>query len=454
MLLLASCGGKGGVPPKAMDGPLWTDEERRTVAAYWNTEGRYKIEPAPDPPRVNVTIAGSEWYWRYQRLLPQQTPERQKQWETWVNTYLLTQKAAVQARLRLQESGTSVAQPRGSINELRPFASPPIPADLSDALGKPPALYEIVQPNRYTVTFASEDAPSPFVYTDGIPFAERKTYYPYYRSTNGVIKMGKRVRDFAGDDEKKLQELLKAVGRTESEAKVLKAVSALEGGFEAINTYDTGFVSIGFIQFITAREGNGSLAAVLAQYKTDDPEGFRADFHRFGIDVSPFTIVAAVDPADGTEKRGAEAVQAIINDKRLTAVFERAGQGDGFRKAQVKVARERYWPGEDLIVVERNGQQETVRAGDIVKSEAGLATLMDRKVNRGNIRLINEVAAKLMEKYRLNHLTDLIPYEREIVQEMKFRADFLNDKTLSQPPPPPPVPEAKSPSRNPRTKKK
>jgi len=184
------------------------------------------------------------------------------------------------------------------------------------------------------------------------------------------------------------------------------------------------------------------------------------------------------------EKQGADAVQAIINDKRLTAVFERAGlQSDAFRLAQVLVARDRYWPGDDRFAVNINylvedhgegtesktigtfyGMNEAlpeaekalkqaeekrktdptyrvyldrrnvyVNVADIVKSEAGMATLMDRKVNRGSLKPISDVAAVLVRKYNLTDLNQLAKHERELVQLMKYRTDFLVDPTLSQP---------------------
>ena len=46
---------------------------------------------------------------------------------------------------------------------------------------------------------------------------------------------------------------------------------------------------------------------------------------------------------------GANCPIQVHFDKRLTAVFERAGMREGFRRAQVEIARERYWPGDDRV---------------------------------------------------------------------------------------------------------
>jgi hypothetical protein len=424
MLLLASCGGKGvNFPSSRPDTPLWTDDERQAIVAYWSAEGRYAVEPIGEPERINVTVGGSEWYAQFLVAVKTVPNDRQALWQEWVTQRITAEKA------RMTEALTGM--PNAKRDQIPSADS--MPEDLRTALGEPPALFERVRPLRYTVKFAKDDAEAPFVYTDNVPFADRKPYYSYYRSTNGVMKVGKQIRTYEGEERQKLKALLQSVGRSESEAKILFAVSALEGGFEAINTYDTGFVSIGFIQFITAREGNGSLGAVLAQYKSDDPAGFRADFHRFGIDVTSDKVIATVDPTTGAESKGEEAVRAVINDKRLTATFERAGLREGFRRAQVKVARERYFPGEDTVTAIIGGVQRSTKVSTIIKSEAGLATLMDRKVNRGNIRLLNDIASKVAEKYKVMRIEDLAKYEYEIVQALKFRTDFLTDTSLSQP---------------------
>lgn len=423
-LLMVGCGANIGPKLKAIqDEPLWTEEDRKAVVAYWSQPGRYAVEPGGTPDRINVTTAGSTWYASFVAALNQQTPDVQAQWRAWIEKQLAGEKATLADAADGKTEEKTSGMP----------ATETMPAALKASLGEPPAFYERTRPLRYTVKFAESDYPDPFIYVDNIRFADRKPYYQYYRSTNGVMKPGKKVKEYEGEDRKKLTELFKTIGRTESEAKILMAVSALEGGFEAINTYDTGYVSIGFIQFITAREGKGSLGLVLARYKQNDFAAFRADFHQFGVDVTPESTIAIVDPATGTEKHNEDAVRAIIDDKRLTAVFERAGMRDGFRRAQVEIAREQYWPGDDRVTVIIGGVQQTALVTDIVKTEAGLATLMDRKVNRGNIRLLNDVAGKLVEKYRMTRLTDLTQHEKEVIQQMKFRTDFLTDPTLSKP---------------------
>ncbi|MBC8139456.1 MAG: hypothetical protein H8F28_26560 [Fibrella sp.] len=432
--------------------PSFTDAERDAVRVYWNGAGRYTILPSPDAlERVNVTVEGSTWYLVFTKIVAacrKTDPITAAVWQGWWDQHVAMQKAVV--------SGASVL----------PLDPGPAPQGLVSAVGTTcPPLYEKVTPTRYTVTFAPNDAPMPFVYEDGIDFGKRAAYYGYYRQKNGVIRPGKRVRDASGDEKQRLEAIFAKAGRTDFERRVLQAVSQYEGGFEAINTYDTGFVSIGFIQFITAVDGTGSLAEVLLRYKTDDPAGFQNDFRRFGIDVSPNSVLVCVNAATGTETRGAEAVRQVIDDKRLTAVFERAAAFDGFRLAQVAVARSHYWPGDDTFPVGSG----MVRVGDVIRSEAGMATLMDKKVNRGNIRDFADVAGRIMTERGLTDTRDLAKYERSLIAAMKYRGDFLADASLSQPepeptpvpspspsvtPPPSPLPTAPSPVATPPGKQK
>jgi hypothetical protein len=473
LFVLAGCGTEKAAKGQT-HAPLYSDAERREVVAYWNVPGRYVVEPSPEvKERINVTVAGSAWYRDYVAALAARPKDHP------VTPALQAWFEARREADRARAGGLAAVKDPG-----------PTPTALKAILGDPPPLYEKVQPKRYTITFAPEDAPAPFVYTDALPFGDRKAYYGYYRQANGVQKFGKNVKWYAGEDLKALNALFATIGKTDFERRVLQGVSALEGGFESVNTYDTGYVSIGLIQFIFAREGNGSLSAVLARMKADDPAAFQSDFRRFGIEVGPDTVVDVVDPATGQEKHGADAVQAVINDKRLTAVFERAGNRDPFRRAQVLVARARYWPGDDPVTVSRvtlyeqrggqtapttlgvyfgaaetlppvqsalaqaaekqktdpqyrvwtEAQPLTLTVSDLVKSEAGMATLMDRKVNRGNIRGIDAVAADIMRTHNLQKLEDVALYERELIDRMKYRAAFLEDPTLTQPPTPPQPP--------------
>ncbi len=146
-------------------------------------------------------------------------------------------------------------------------------------------------PLHYIVTFDDGDS---YRYTDHVAMRPR---YAYYRFPQGTVAYGPMLRDMS---DRELGPLFAAAGLTPPEQRIARAVSRLEGGFETVNTYDTGFVSIGFIQFITAENGTGSLSDVLLRQKNDRPAEFEKDFRRFGIDVDAAArTLVVVDPSTG-----------------------------------------------------------------------------------------------------------------------------------------------------------
>jgi len=255
--------------------------------------------------------------------------------------------------------------------------------------------------------------------------------FAFLRFSEGVMKVGRSVRTIPDAE---MQDLFRRAGVEGRLLRVVQSVSLLEGGFDSVNTYDTGFVSVGVIQFAALSAGAGSLGRVLLQMQRDDPAAFDAEFRRFGVGVTPDGRLAAIDPATGVEHQGPEANLAIIRDKRLTAVFPRAGQLSlPFRVAQVRVAVSEYYPGDDVVTVFVDGRAMAARVGDIFRSEAGLATLMDRKVNTGRLDPLAEVLGRAVRDFGVRSLTALAEFERHLIGLMRYRKDYLADATLQVP---------------------
>jgi len=172
---------------------------------------------------------------------------------------------------------------------------------------------------------------------------------PYLLHENGIKEGGIPVRKLAD-----IHMLFARAGVTDPTAKnVLIKVSGREGGFDAVNTWDTGYVSVGFIQFTTGETGAGhSLLHVLQRMKTDEArlakqrahvDEFAHYFTDHGIDVRDGQLYVR-DPATGQTKSGAEAVQVIIDDKRVTAIFQDAGvRSMAFKLAQIREAYGAYY---------------------------------------------------------------------------------------------------------------
>lgn len=422
---------QGGTPA------YFTDDERAHVMAYWNEPGRYIVSaPKGDGPWVvRLTPAASIWFLAYNRAcgaakapptqqVPQASGTVPAEWEKWVTAKLEYDLARARAAA---DAANSLAVGRQPSPQSLPVPPPAVPQSLLQAVGNPPPFAAAVAPMSYTVTLDSGTTVS---YTDQVPVPKR---YAYFRYAEGVIYPGTPLRSLPKQD---LEKLFTGAGLTPFEAHVMAAVSPLEGGFDAINTYDTGVVSVGFIQFACLSSGGGSLGALLLREKREAPADFERDFRRFGLDVTPDGLLVAVDPDTGAELIGQPAALKIVQDKRLTAVFQIAGaHSDTFRRMQVREAKQRFYPADDVLTFTVGGKDLSVRVGDIIRSEAGMATLFDRKVNRGTLDPLPQVLSQVMTEHSLTDPKALSAYEREIVSAMRYRRNFLADATLTQPAP-------------------
>lgn len=454
--------------------PLFTDAERGTLQTYWSAAGRYSVSLPPDALtkgvwQVRLTPDGSAWLLKYQNAIgaksaaptvdPTTIGTDYDTWKTWVLAKIArdrrrAQDAADAANLAMRpvsQDGTASSPDRSSLpsrggsaqnakrqtpntqyqipntqpptpNTQQPSDPGPIPASLLSAVGNPPPFASAVTPMQHSVTFDDGDL---YAYTDNISLPQA---FAYYRFPQGVAVFGTRTLD------SDLDALYAAAGMTQSEQRIARAVSKLEGSFESINTYDTGFVSVGFLQFITHEDGKHSLCEVLQREKLDRPGEFAGDFHRYGIDVNADGVIDVVDPATGAELVGPEAVRKLVDDKRLIAVFQRAGRhSKAFRIAQIQIAKSHYWPADDPILISSGQLNISGKVSDVIHSEAGIATLFDRKVNRGSCGPISTVVTKIMQDHGLTRLEEAAQYERDIITQLKYRADFLSDATLGQP---------------------
>ncbi len=448
-------------------------EERDAILAFWNAPGRYSVGDdlrSNSPYLVRQTADGSKWQWSYDALRGvgkgagkvTRAKSVDPAWEPWVKAkvaydYAVAGQTALAANLKWRGIVPVPGSPSDG-TETGLLDPGPMPASLAAYLPPPPAFAQCVVAKRYLVKFddsppgkSSLDvvnldpasvrlvAPVPdltktkdpggYDYVDHVELRPRNSYF---RFENGVRKAGLAVKNL---DPAVLQDLSTRAGLSDSESRVMRAVSMLEGGFESVNTYDTGFLSVGLIQFAAQSTGTGSLGAVLRRLRDDNPEAFQQDFRRYGIDVADDRQLVALDLRTGEEKTGPDAVATIIDDKRLTAVFQRAGERcDAYRLAQLKVAKEWYFPADDTVKFLVDGNAVSMRVGDLVRSEAGLATLMEQKVHKGGYPTLGPTLTAVASEYRVLSPEQLVSLEAVVVQRMKDRMDFLQDPTLSQPP--------------------
>lgn len=398
--------------------PVFSDSDRQRAISYWQSADRYTVTPS-DTKQVRLTVAGSQWLYNYAhskgggKINPDALAKpagASSAWEQWINAKIAYDRAKAQAEV---DGDSTDATDPGKC-----------PKDLVALVGEPPVFAEACKPNTYTIRF--DDAI--VNYSDHVKVRPR---YVYYRFAEGVDDGGKAMKSLGQDQ---ITHLFHLAGVDDKTANVMRCVSSLEGGFDSVNTYDTGYVSVGFIQFASLKAGSGSLGEMMLKYKASHPKSFDRDFRRYGVDVTPTGELAVLDLSDGTELTGPSANAMIISDKRLTAVFGRAGAAsEDFMAAQISAAKDQFYPADDSIKLTLGGEQQVVHVSDFITSEAGMATLMDRKVNTGRIDPLASVAQRVADAHSVTTLVDLNQYEAEIISQLKYRKDYLSDSSLSQP---------------------
>jgi len=408
--------------------------EKDKVLAYWNQPSRYQVS-LPDtvktgPWQVRLTCDGSLWLWCYNNkrglgktfTTPVARSDEERSWEDWIDAKVAYDRwmAAFSANISNTALGFPTVDPGPE-----PLLPGPIPYSLRLLVGDAPNFALAVEPKQHVVTFHDGLR---LTYQDNTNMQPR---YAYYRSADGVRSGGTQMKKLAPEE---IDGLFSSAGLTGQTQHVMKAVSMLEGGFDSVNTYDTGFVSVGFIQFACLAKGNGSLGSVLLREKQKDSTGFDNDFRQYGIDVKDDGTLVALGLNDGLEYEGPQAAHQIIEDKRLIAVFQRAGlQSKPFRVAQIQIAKEQYYPADETFTVTLDGHAVTAKVSDVMRSEAGMATIMDRKVNTGKITVLGSAAQQVASANGVKTLEELASYERDIMSLVKFRKDYSTDDTLSQP---------------------
>ncbi|MEQ1822795.1 MAG: hypothetical protein ABL949_09805 [Fimbriimonadaceae bacterium] len=407
----------------------FSDQEKSKIQAYWAEQGRYRVstpEPFQNAPfQVRLTPEGSLWLWAYNQKRgigkSLQTPapqnDEQRDWETWIENKVAYDRYVAQVGANVTNKALGYEQ-----QAVAAVPSPgPTPEGLRFMVGDAPLFATTVQPNQHEINFH-----------DGVTLKLTdnplmKSRYAYYRSSDGVMSGGTQVKKMP---QSSLDALFAKASISDSAQRVMKAVSLLEGGFDSINTYDTGYVSVGFIQFACLSKGAGSLGAVLLREKQQSPSSFEGDFRQYGLDVGADGTLLALNLATGESLSGFDAAKMIIKDKRLIAVFQHAGQtSEAFKVAQLAIAYEQYYPSDDTV----NLSFGSAKVSDFIKSEAGIATLMDLKVNTGKVGDLVGKANAIIRANGLKSTSELAEYEAELVRQMRFRKDFLSDETLTQP---------------------
>jgi hypothetical protein len=392
----------------------YSEEDAKKIKEKWEKEGAYTTSDTGDQKETRAYYA---WKVKANKVLkPTKTLTKEKidELKAWIGKYEAHELWA------LRSTGTEPEKPGNAPAELTalevkkgvPLGAPPTPAY------RKVTKYDVTMPGTKNAYSFKDD-----------PVA---TSYSNLRNETGVAKLGKKIGTRA-DIDKRFDD----AGVTDATVrKVMKKVSTEEGGFEAVNTYDTGFISSGFIQFISGETGNGSLSTVLREMKKSNATEFATYFHDLGIDVDDKGLVV-VDPSQGKQLRGSEAVQAVMNDKRLTAVFHQAGANSAaFQAAQIKTGYSEYYVADHSFTVKEGTVTISGKYGDVLKSEAGKTAIMDRGVQRGvpgTKEVFKKVCRDLIKAHKLTTLEELAKYEITIIASIQNRIKVLEDSDLTQP---------------------
>lgn len=411
---------------------LFSNSEKNAIVANWKTNCQYKVSDAPSSSKsgvwqVRLSVEGSKWihaYYKkrgYSKVNPQtdlsSTSGPNAAWDQWIDSKIAYDRdqAAVQAAAKNgKKRKATVSEPKDQ------------PQTLLTLMGDAPTFAECVRPQGHSLKFSDGTI---LTYEDNVQLRPK---YAYYRFSNGINSEGTSIGKMSPTE---VSNLFDQAQVNLSIQRVFKAVSLLEGGFDSVNTYDTGYLSVGFLQFAALDDGCGSLGPVLVREKSDNPKAFDRDFRNWGIDVTDDGLIVAMNLETKEVSTGPDAIQTIIDDKRLTSVFQHAGKvSDQFRVAQMQWAVTRFYPAYDVFKFTlANGEKVDAKVYEIMRSEAGIATLMDRKVNIGNIRDFGPLVQKIINDNQINDLSEIAAYEPNLIAKLKYRKDFLSNNALSQP---------------------
>lgn len=218
-------------------------------------------------------------------------------------------------------------------------------------------------------------------------------------------------------------ENIESVGMTHAQAKALQYTSTHEGLFDAINTYDAGIFSYGFIQFVGASKSGASLNRLLASMKRFAPEKFARVFQRVGIDVEGGSVTVLNDT--GGKFWGDQAWLYIQRTIQLYPPFIQAGFDRDLVREQLRMANELYiQPALNFkLFINIGGIQITVpRLGDFLRSEALLTAVFAIAISRGvggMSQIVSSAAAEVAVNQGISDLNSLYRLdERQIAYQM------------------------------------
>jgi len=196
----------------------------------------------------------------------------------------------------------------------------------------------------------------------------------------GLYRIGlQEPETYIGNHREKLLE----VNLTDSEMKVILATSENEENLDAVNTWDSQFISFGMFQWTAGGPGKpGELPTLIKIVKERYPDDFQHYWGQFGLDV------VDVDNKTGWfsyrgKKLTSAADKAMLREHIWAYRFARAGADIEVQAAQILHAVNRI----KQFYYVKSSKLDGYALVDLITSEYGVALLLDNHVNRpGHVR--------------------------------------------------------------------
>ena len=217
--------------------------------------------------------------------------------------------------------------------------------------------------------------------------------------------------------------MLKKQGMSDSALNVMIGVSENEGALDAINTWDSAFMSFGMFQWTIGQgKEKGELPALFKKIKAANPDIFEKYYGQHGIDVSSSTnsTYGSLSLTGNVLNQPNEKTQ--MRAPKWCFLFWKAGQDPVVQAVSLQHAFDRIGTFARSSRFQINGHD----VADIVTSEYGMALVLDNHVNRPGY--IKSCLTKAMDAAGLKGsdpkkwTTD---HERKLIaQYLRIRANY------------------------------
>ncbi|MFN5766039.1 MAG: LysM peptidoglycan-binding domain-containing protein, partial [Pseudanabaena sp.] len=252
---------------------------------------------------------------------------------------------------------------------LIPVVTPPIAQNPEVAMVRN-TLQGVYPPNKIAISFTTvgSDVIAKLLNTgQQEPFAKTRDLGLYRL---GIFKLSDFIAYGSG--------LLQQVQMSPSEIKVMLVTSANEGSLDAINTWDSQYLSFGIFQWtLGAAEQQGELPALLNNLKRRYPSEFQYYFGQFGLDVTSLDGITGWMSLNGNRLVSA-ADKNLMRQPLWALRFAIAGMDALVQSVQVVHAISRL----DRFYFTPTQRLQGFTLSQILSSEFAVALLLDHHVNR------------------------------------------------------------------------